>query len=132
LMRERHGGDAPPPPAPEPPAINRLTVEARGRVQLMDLADIVYCEKLDKRIIAYTVNESFPVHGLPSIEDMEERLMGKFFFRINRGTIVNLHRLREFSPWEGGRYCLVMDDENGTELTLSRGRVKDFKKQLGL
>ena len=119
-------------PAAERPAIDRLTVEARGRVQLVDLADVVYCEKLDKRIIAYTVNDSFPVHGLPSIDEMEERLGDKLFFRINRGTIVNLHRLREFSPWEGGRYCLVMDDEPGTELTLSRGRVRDFKKQLGL
>jgi len=114
------------------PAINRMTVEARGRVQLVDLADVVYCEKLDKRVIAYTVDDSFPVHGAASIDEVEERLGTRLFFRINRGTIVNLHRLREFSPWEGGRYCLVMDDGAGTELTLSRGRVRDFKQRLGI
>lgn len=110
----------------------RLTVEAGGRIQLLDASEVTHCEKQEKRILIHTSRESYPCHGPSTLDELEERLRGQTFFRANRGTLVNLARVREFSPWTAGKYSLVLDDEAGTEVTLSRGRVKDFKICLGI
>lgn len=118
--------------APPPAGLARLTVERGGRIQLLDAAEVTHCERQDKHILVHTGRGSFPCHGPGSLDELEVRLRGLPFFRANRGTLVNLERVREFSPWTAGKYSLVLDDEAGTEITLSRGRVKDFKQRLGL
>lgn len=118
--------------APGQGALVRLTVETGGRIQLVDASEVTHCEKLDKRIMVHTRRESFPCHGPATLDELEDRLRSLPFFRINRGTVVNLERVREFSPWTAGKYCLVLDDDAGTEVTLSRSRVKDFKQRLGI
>lgn len=110
----------------------RLTVERNGRLQLMDYEDIVYFELSDRKIIANTRQESLVCHGLTALDELETRVASLPFLRVNRSTVVNLNRVREFTPWTAGKYCLVLDDDGSTEVTLSRGRVKDFKQRLGL
>jgi len=110
----------------------RLTVEKGGRIQLIGFDDIVYCELCDKKILVHTTEQSFPCHGLTSLDEMEARVNTMQFLRINRSTIVNLNHVKEFSPWTSGKYCLILGDDASTELTLSRSRVKNFKKRLGL
>ncbi|MGE4291999.1 MAG: LytR/AlgR family response regulator transcription factor [Desulfovibrio sp.] len=118
--------------APHPGPLTRLTVEAGGRIQLLDASEVTHCERQEKQILVHTRTESFPCHGTGSLDELEERLRGQSFFRANRGTLVNLERVREFSPWTAGKYSLVLDDDAGTEVTLSRSRVKDFKQCLGI
>ena len=117
-------------PSGEP--LPRLSVDANGRIQLIDYENIVYFELSDRKIVVNTHDKSFPCHGLATLDDVEARVGNLHFLRINRGVVVNLNRVREFTPWTGGKYALIMDDEGSTELTLSRGRVRDFKQRLGL
>jgi len=139
LLRQRREAAGAPQPGLEalarstaPGALVRLMVEAGGRIQLLDAAEVTHCEKLEKRIMVHTADRSFPCHGPGTLDELEDRLRGLSFFRVNRGTVVNLERVREFSPWTAGKYCLVLDDDAGTEVTLSRSRVKDFKQRLGI
>lgn len=115
-----------------PGGLVRLTVETGGRIQLVDASEVTHCERHDKRILVHTGRDSYPCHGPTTLDELEDRLHGLSFFRANRGTVVNLERVREFSPWTAGKYCLVLDDDAGTEVTLSRGRVRDFKQRLGI
>lgn len=117
-------------PGGEP--LPRLTVESNGRIQLIDYENIVYFELSDRKVVVNTFDQSHPCHGLATLDDVEARVGNLKFLRINRSVVVNLNRVREFSPWTGGKYSLIMDDAGSTELTLSRGRVKDFKQRLGL
>ena len=110
----------------------KLSVDANGRIQLIDYENIVYFELLDRKIVVNTHDKSYPCHGLATLDDVEARVGNLHFLRINRGVVVNLNRVREFTPWTGGKYALIMDDAGSTELTLSRGRVRDFKQRLGL
>ena len=112
--------------------LRRLTVEKNGRLQLIDFDTVVYFELCDRKIMVNTYDGCHPCHGLASLDDVEARVAGLPFLRINRSAVVNLNRVKEFSPWVGGKYTLVLDDDGSTELTLSRGRVKDFKQRLGL
>jgi DNA-binding LytR/AlgR family response regulator len=120
--------DSLPPGNPLP----KLSVDANGRIQLIDYENIVYFELSGRKIVVNTHDKSFPCHGLATLDDVEARVGSLHFLRINRGVVVNLNRVREFSPWTGGKYALIMDDAGSTELTLSRGRVRDFKQRLGL
>jgi len=43
---------------------------------------------------------------------------------------VNLEHVRELMPWFGGAWRVVLQD--GTELDVSRDRVRQLKKELNL
>jgi len=110
----------------------RIAVERHGRIGLLPAADVVLIEADDKGVSALTDQGRLPCHGLPTLTRAEERLAGQPFFRANRAVLVNLERVAELSPWVGGKYLLVMDDADRTEVTVSRNRVRDFKERLGL
>ncbi|BDQ38596.1 DNA-binding response regulator [Pseudodesulfovibrio nedwellii] len=110
----------------------RFTVERNGRIQFIDFRDIVYFELQDRKIMVNTLDESLLCHALTSLDEVEDRVASQPFLRINRSTVVNLNHVREFTPWTSGKYCLILDDDGSTEVTLTRGRVKEFKKRLGL
>ncbi len=113
-------------------ALTRLPLEQGGRVKLVPLEEIVLIEADGKRITALTNHGQFCCHGCTTLDKMEKRLSGAPFFRANRGILLNLERIAEFSPWFSGKYYLEMDDSERTKITVSRNRVRDFKTLLGL
>ena len=114
------------------PSLERFTVEKGGRIHLVCAEDVYYCETTDRRVLVHLKDDSLPCHGQASLDELLEKINGRSFLKINRKMLVNLNHIREFAPWTGGRYCLVLDDDNATELTLSRSRVREFKNMLGL
>lgn len=110
----------------------RVAVEHGGRIALLRPEEIILCCCEERRVVVHTAREALACHGPLTLDALEERLESHSFFRANRGTLVNLARVREFSPWFNGKYNCVMDDAQGTEVTVSRGRVPAFKEQLGL
>ncbi len=113
-------------------SFTRISVESRGRVLLLQPQDVVFCRADDKKVWVHTRSEQYLSHGLVNLGRLEERLAPHAFFRTSRGELVNLERVREFAPWTNGKYTITMDDTVGTEIVVSRGRVKDFKDRLGL
>jgi two-component system LytT family response regulator len=112
--------------------LDRLAVEQHGRIRLMPVGEVVCIEAEDKGVMAVTDQGRLPCHGVPTLTRAEERLAGQCFFRANRAVLVNLERIAELSPWVGGKYLLVMNDPERTEVTVSRNRVAGFKERLGL
>lgn len=112
--------------------LERIMVEKGGRIHLVPARDVYYCETADRKIFVHFKQEALPAHGVTSLDEVRERLKSEPMFRINRNTLVNMTHIREYAPWTGGRYCLVLGDDASTELTLSRGRVQEFKATLGL
>lgn len=110
----------------------RVAVERHGRIALLPAKDVCCIEADDKGVSALTDQGRLPCHGLPTLTRAEERLAGLAFFRANRAVLVNLERIAELSPWIGGKYLLVLDDPDRTEVTVSRNRVREFKERLGL
>ncbi|MEA4855984.1 MAG: LytTR family DNA-binding domain-containing protein [Solidesulfovibrio sp.] len=110
----------------------RVAVERHGRIALVPAKDIRCIEADDKGLRALTDQGKLACHGLATLARAEERLAGMAFFRANRAVLVNLERVAELSPWIGGKYLLVLDDPDRTEVTVSRNRVREFKERLGL
>ena len=114
------------------PAFARIAVEHAGRLRLVDPDAVVFLSAEDRTTVLHTRDEALTVHGDPSLDAMNERLAGKPFYRVHRSYLVHLTRIRHFAPWQSGRYEIVMDDDDGTRLPVSRSRVKGFKAALGL
>ncbi|WP_319412891.1 LytTR family DNA-binding domain-containing protein [uncultured Cohaesibacter sp.] len=114
------------------PTYTKVSILTNGRIRLMDPDDIIYCDCEDNRVFAHTYDAILPVYGIASMDRMEEHLANTAFFRAHRSTLVNLDAISEFSPWFNGKYSLTMNDQQKSELTVSRSRVKDFKLRLGL
>jgi len=114
------------------PPLARVAVEQHGRIRLLPAREVVCIEAEEGGVLALTDQGRLPCYGLPTLTRAEERLAGQSFFRVSRAAMVNLERIAELSPWIGGRYLLVMDDKDRTEVTVSRNRVRQFKERLGL
>lgn len=110
----------------------RVAVEHGGRILLLDPGEIAFCLADDKRVLAHTAAAAYPCQACVTLDRLEAKLEGQSFFRANRAALVNLACIRECSPWMNGKYLLVMADAAGTEITVSRSRVREFKEKLDL
>lgn len=115
-----------------PKEVLRVPVEKNGRMQLLSPEEIVYFSYESGRILVHTAREEYPLYSKSTMDKLADHLAGSSFFRAHRGVLVNLDCIHEFSPWFNGKYNLIMSDDKGTELVVSRTRVKEFKKRLGI
>ena len=115
-----------------PPPLERIAVEDRGRIRLVDPDAICFFSTEEGRTRLHTNTEVLFLHNNPGLERLEDRLAPFGFFRIHRGFLANLARIAETYPWFNGKYQVVMDDAERSELPVSRHRVKAFKATLCL
>lgn len=97
-----------------------ITVQVKGGVMRMELADIYYIESQGHDLIYHT-KEGTPVAGstMKSVEDMMTEMD---FFRINKCYLVNLQHVEGVQD----KYAVV----HGERLLISRPRMKQFMQEL--
>ncbi len=62
-----------------------------------------------------------------SLDELEEILNPRQFFRISRKYIVQASAIAELEPYFNGRLSLKLTPQASGEVLVSRERVKDFK-----
>ncbi len=68
-----------------------------------------------------------------SLNELEDDLDPKIFFRVNRKQIINLHFLKTFAYWQSGKYILRVDTKTEiVEFVMARARLNDLKKRLSM
>jgi two-component system LytT family response regulator len=65
----------------------------------------------------------------PTLNELEQRLDPRHFFRISRAAIVHLDAVREIAPTAGGHGEVTLRD--GTRLEVSRRRFRELTERLG-
>lgn len=120
-----------PAPGDELPQINIdcITAEINGKTILVNKSDIVYAFTEQDRVYIKTHSEKLTTHF--TLKELEARLDPSIFFRTHRCCLVNLRKVREIIPFFSGTYTLVVDDEERTEVPLSRTQAKKLRKVLG-
>jgi DNA-binding LytR/AlgR family response regulator len=113
-----------------PREVQKIPVESKGRIRVLDLEEIVFLKAENKGIDVYTKNESFLFHGQNSLDELEKKLRSFSFFRSHRSYLINLSFVIEIIPWFSGRYLVKLSDDKGSEVPVSRQRVKDLKTTL--
>lgn len=116
-------------PTPSNIAFNKLSVLKDDRLILIDIEDILLIYTEDRNIYIKTNKETFISNY--SLQELEEKLSEKGFFRTHRSYLVNLNKIKEVSPWFNGSYVAIIDGIN-TEIPISRNHIKSFKQILGI
>ena len=106
--------------------LKRITVESKGRVEIVSVDDIDYITSDGAYLRLHTEKKSYLVRERMKI--LEERLNPDVFFRIHRSTTVRLERIDALLRRSGGRYAVRLAD--GTRLAVSRSRREALEQKL--
>lgn len=106
----------------------KLTVTKGDKLFQVRPEEIFYFESVDNRVFAYLEKDVCEVKL--KLYELEQRFAGTDFFRASKSTIINLAKVKSFSPAFSGRFEVCM--KNGEKLTVSRQYVPVLKAKLGL
>ncbi len=111
--------------AKKPKLKNRLWASDEWGEMFLDVDKIFWIERTDRKSIAKTDSEKYRLKE--NITELEDKLDPNKFVRINRGTLVNLEFVQNYSFWENDKYVLRMNDEKKSEFVMSRERLQKIK-----
>jgi two-component system response regulator LytT len=105
-----------------------IPVEKNGRIKLLEPKEILCFFADQGYIIARTGAGDFITNF--TLNELEERIDQRTFFRCHKSFIVNLDYIKEIIPWTYSSYKLIMN--NNDEIPVSRQKSKDLAVMLGL
>ncbi|MBN1135245.1 MAG: LytTR family transcriptional regulator DNA-binding domain-containing protein [Anaerolineae bacterium] len=114
----------------QPPALPfMIPVRLEASVALVNPIDILYVEARDNRTLLHTAQGSLPAHF--TLAELEQRLSRSGFFRAHRSYLVNLQHVKEVVVYTRNSYALLLKDEGGTQVPLSKSAERDLRELLG-
>lgn len=106
----------------------RLTGEKDGETCILDGADVLYIDTVDRGTFLYTAAGVYQTRL--RLYELEEQLAGLDFVRVSRSALVNFAEVRSLRPDLGGRLRLTMS--NGELVVVNRQYAPAIKQKLGL
>jgi two-component system, LytTR family, response regulator len=92
----------------------------------VQVADILWIKKDGRKNIIKTFRHHY--FTSETLNTLEKELREYSFVRINRGTLVPLTNIKNYSFWENEKYILRTKD--GEEFTMTRERLKNIKERI--
>jgi two-component system LytT family response regulator len=108
--------------------VERIAVQSRGTVRIVSVEEITHITADGSYAELHTGEETHLIRE--RMKTLEERLHPEAFMRIHRSTIVRLDEVDAILRGGGGDYAVRLED--GTRLSLSRGRIDALKERLGV
>jgi len=109
---------------------DRIASRLGDRLRFLELARVTHFYAEEKMTFAVSEGKAYGVDH--TIAQLEHKLDPKTFFRIHRGTLVNMAWIKELSLLPGGSLNARLKDVQGTDLTVARDRARQFKARLDL
>lgn len=107
----------------------KIPVRMEEKVILVNPADILYAEAESGRAGLQTSGGRMATQY--TLNELEERLARRGFFRAHRAYLVNLQHIKEVIPYTRNSFSLKLDDESGTEIPLSKAAAGELRDLLG-
>lgn len=107
----------------------RIASRSGERVRLIELSRITHFFARDKLTYAATADGQHVVDR--TVAELEQELDPARFVRIHRAMLLNTDFIDEIHSWFGGRLLVRLKDDQHTELTVARDRVRELKDRLG-
>jgi len=90
--------------------------------------DVCYIESVDGRSFVYTENEVYECKE--KLYELDEKLKGTSFVKINKQTLLNMDYLASVAPVEN--YRLEANLKNEEKLIISRHYMREVKRYLNI
>lgn len=107
---------------------SRLFIKDNNKCYLVELASIRYFESCKNEARAFFDADKAFIKR--SLNELEQRLPAKIFFRANRQYIVNLHAVKSIEESMSDGFNLLMSD--GKRIEISRRRAAQLTEMLRL
>ncbi|GBD25612.1 Transcriptional regulatory protein YehT [bacterium HR30] len=108
--------------------LRQVPVQRGRNILVLPTEQILWFEVEDRIVFAYIDGDRFMTNF--TLRELEERLDPNVFFRAHKSRLVNLHYVKAIVPWFAGRYKLVMKDQKGSELELSRAQTRLLRSRM--
>lgn len=99
------------------------------RIMLFDPGAILYATSREGKTFLRTVNEEATTNL--TLQELENRLVGRGFFKAHRAYLVNLQHIRAVIQYTRNSYTLLLSDEQETMIPLSKQSEKELQELLG-
>lgn len=109
---------------------NKIPTKVNEKMVLFDPQEIDYIESHSGQSHVYSMGEGFTC--VFTLAELAERLLPYGFFRCHRSYIVNLQQVREVVTWTRNSYSLMLDDQKGSVIPLSKTKMAELKTMLGM
>ncbi|WP_028664826.1 LytR/AlgR family response regulator transcription factor [Runella zeae] len=107
----------------------RFLLKSGTRFEVVEVADVVYLFAEDK--IVFLVNSEQKKYFVDeTLDDLEEKLNPKDFFRINRKYLASIKAIERIEPHFNGRLKIKLRQRDDDEIYVSREKAESFKKWL--
>ena len=110
--------------------LDRIPTRIGDRIKLLDTPQILWFDTKDSVTFAHLPGRTFDVKY--SLDELEQRLNPKNFFRSHRSSIINLTKVSEIVPWFNGQFKIKLLGDDQSEIFVSRSRAATFKDLLHL
>ena len=110
--------------------LERLASRVGERTTVLDVSRISHFLAKDKLTFAVVSGREHVVDY--TLAELETRLDARRFVRIHRATIANIGFVQELFPDVDGGILVRLKDEQKTELSVARDRVRELKDRLGI
>ena len=110
--------------------LERLASRVGERTTLLEVSRISHFLAKDKLTFAVVSGREHVVDY--TLAELETRLDARRFVRIHRATIANIGFVQELFPDVDGGVLVRLKDEQKTELSVARDRVRELKDRLGI
>ena len=110
--------------------LERIASRVGERTTVLETSRISHFVAKDKLTFAIVNGREHVIDY--TLTDLEARLDARRFVRIHRSTVVNASFVQELFPAVDGGVLVRLKDEQKTELTVARDRVRELKERLGI
>jgi DNA-binding LytR/AlgR family response regulator len=108
--------------------IDQVVGKKKGRFVLLHPADIIFFSAEDGLVKACTAKDQFLVDM--TLNELEECLSHKRFFRAHRSALVNLDQVNEIQPSFRSSYVLLMSNAANSEVQVSERQAKSLRERI--
>ncbi len=109
---------------------SRIASRTGERISFLPLDDVTHFIAQDKLTFAVSNGRRHCIDQ--TIANLEQRLDPAKFLRIHRAALVNVDWIHEVNSWFAGKVVLTLKDQQHTQLTVARDRVRTLKDRLGI
>ena len=110
--------------------LERIASRVGERTAVLEVSRVSHFTSKDKLTFAVVNGHEHVIDH--TLTDLETALDARRFARIHRATIVNISFVQEMFPAVDGGVLVRLKDENKTQLSVARDRVRELKQRLGI
>jgi DNA-binding LytR/AlgR family response regulator len=108
--------------------LSQLPVHRGRQILVLPVDQILWFEVEYRLVYAHIDGDRYMTNF--TLKELEERLDPEVIFRAHKSRLVNLKHVRAIVPWFGGRFKLVMRDQTGSEVELSRAQARELRARM--